>query len=159
MSKRITDRTNIQGAYSQLAGIERYLHQSGLDERLILLMKMRVSQINGCAYCLALHARHLRELGEREDRIHLLSAWWETDWYTDRERAALAWGEAVTRLEHQHVPDEIYAQARAQFSEKELADLTLAVIAINGWNRANIALMQTPPDHFEISEREEAAAD
>jgi AhpD family alkylhydroperoxidase len=157
MTKRLTDRSAARGASEQLRNVEQYIHSTGLDHRLIELVKMRVSQINGCAFCLAMHARALREAGEREDRIAVLPAWRETDWFNDQERAALAWGEAVTTLEHQHVPGEVYEQARAQFSEKELADLTLAIIAINGWNRLNIALTQSDPTPFTMDADAEAA--
>ena len=159
MSTRITDPHAIEGAAGQLLGLEQYLHQSGLDQQLLELVKLRVSQINGCAFCLAMHARLLRQAGEREDRLHVLAAWRETDWFTDRERSALAWAEAVTLLRDQHVDDAVYAQARAQFSEKEIADLTLAVITINGWNRANIALSMKAPEPFEIAGHERTAAD
>lgn len=159
MSTRMTDQTSVQGAVQQLLGLENYLHQTGLDRNLLELVKMRVSQLNGCAFCLAMHAKALREAGEREDRLHVLPAWRETDWFSDRERAALAWGEAVTVLRDQQVPDDVFEQARAQFSEQDLADLTLAVIAINGWNRANIALTHTSPVPFTVGEGEEVAAD
>jgi AhpD family alkylhydroperoxidase len=108
---------------------------------------MRASQINGCAYCLVMHADDLRKGGEREERIHVLNAWREAPWFSDRERAALAWTEAVTTLADRQVPDDVFTEARSQFSERELADLTLAVIAINGWNRLNIAF-QIPPPRF-----------
>lgn len=153
MSTRMTDNSAALGAIQQMSSIETYLHGADLGKNLIELAKMRVSQINGCAFCLAMHAKALREAGEREDRLHVLPAWRETDWFTDRERAALAWAEAVTALEHNKVPDEVFEQARAQFSEKELADLTLAVIAINGWNCLQIALMHTPPTAFAIDQR------
>jgi AhpD family alkylhydroperoxidase len=157
MTKRLTDRGAAQGAVQQILNIERYMRGTGIDHRLLELVKMRVSQVNGCAFCLAMHAKALREAGEREDRIAVLPAWRETDWFSDRERAALAWAEAVTTLEHQHVPDSIFEQARAEFSERELADLTLAVIAINGWNRLNIALTQTDPTPFTMDADAEAA--
>lgn len=157
MTKRLTDRSVAMGAIQQLQNVERYIHSTDLDHRLVELVKMRVSQVNGCAFCLAMHAKALREAGEREDRIAVLSAWRETDWFSDRERAALAWAEAVTTLEGQHVPDEVFAQARAQFSEQELSDLTLAIIAINGWNRLNIALTQTEPTPFTMDAEAEAA--
>jgi AhpD family alkylhydroperoxidase len=120
------------------------LSDSSADTVLLHLVKMRASQINGCAYCLAMHARELRESGEREDRIYVLDAWRETSWFTDRERAALAWTEAVTILPNNEVPDTVFERARAQFSEQELADLTLIAIAINGWNRINIAFRNQP---------------
>lgn len=154
MSTRMTDTNAAQGAIQQLSSIETYLHGADLDQNLIELAKMRVSQINGCAFCLAMHAKALREAGEREDRLHVLPAWRETNWFTDRESAALAWAEAVTTLEHNEVPSDVFEQARAEFSEKELADLTLAVIAINGWNRLQIALMHTPPVAFTIKQRQ-----
>ncbi len=155
MSKRITNLSNMQGAM-QLVGINSYLKESGLGDELLELVSMRASQINGCAYCLAMHARDMRERGEREDRLAVLSAWRETSWFTDRERAALAWTEAVTTLTNREVPDEVFAQARAEFSERELADLTLSVVLINGWNRFNIAF-QNPPVAFTIDGKEEAA--
>jgi AhpD family alkylhydroperoxidase len=157
MTRRLTDRSAAMGAIQQLQNVERYVHSTGLDHRLLELVKMRVSQVNGCAFCLAMHAKALREAGEREDRIAVLPAWRETDWFSDKERAALAWAEAVTTLEHQHVPDDVYEQARAQFDERDLADLTLATIAINGWNRLNIALTQSEPTPFTMDAEVEAA--
>lgn len=158
MSIRINDKRALQGAQQQLLGLEQYVHGTGLDANLLHLVKMRASQINGCAFCLAMHARDLRENGEREDRIYVLDAWREAGWFSDRERAALAWTEEVTTLPSQQVSDEVFELARAQFSERELADLTLAVIAINGWNRANIAF-HTPPVPFTIGAKEGVAAD
>lgn len=159
MTQRITDMTAAMGAIQQLQGVEQYLQETGLEHNLRELVHMRVSQVNGCAYCLAMHAKALREAGEREDRIYVLDAWRETDWFSDRERAALAWAEAVTTLEHREVPDEVYEQASSQFSEKELMDLTLDIIAINGWNRFNIALLKSDPTAFTTQEVERAAAD
>jgi AhpD family alkylhydroperoxidase len=159
MTLRLTDQNAIQDAAMQVVNIVPYLRGSGLGEHLIELTSMRASQINGCAYCLALHQKNLRQAGEREDRLAVLSAWREAgDWFTERERAALAWTEAVTTLEHREVPDAVFAQARAQFSEKELADLTLAVVVINGFNRFNVAF-RNPPVAFTIDAREEIAAD
>jgi AhpD family alkylhydroperoxidase len=155
--QRLTDQSAIQNAAMQIVNMVPYLRKSRLGENLIELTSMRASQINGCAFCLALHQKNLREAGEREDRLAVLPAWRETDWFTERERAALAWTEAVTTLEHREVPDEVYAQARAQFSEQELADLTLAVVAINGFNRFNVAFHH-PPVAFTI-ETEAAVAD
>ena len=157
MSKRISGLAAVREAREQLSSLDRYVRDSGLDHMLITLVELRVSQINGCAFCLSIHTKALREAGEREDRLAVLAAWRETDWFTDRERAALAWTEAVTTLEHREVPDAVYQQARAQFSEKELADLTLAIIAINGWNRLNVAF-HNPPVHFTI-DQEAIAAD
>jgi AhpD family alkylhydroperoxidase len=145
MSHRLRTDGALRGARKQLLTIEDYLAGTDLEERLRLLVKMRASQINGCAYCLVLHADAMRKAGEREERIHVLNAWREAPWFTDRERAALAWTEAVTTLPDRDVPDDVFAEASAQFSERELADLTLAVIAINGWNRLNIAFHVPPP--------------
>jgi AhpD family alkylhydroperoxidase len=158
MTYRLSDKTAVQGAYQQLGAMERYIRTTDIERPLVHLVKMRASQINGCAFCLAMHAREAREDGEREDRLAVLSAWRETDWFSDRERAALAWTEAVTTLEGREVPDEVFAQACAAFSEQELADLTLAIVAINGWNRFSIAF-HSAPEHFTIEAKEEVAAD
>jgi AhpD family alkylhydroperoxidase len=157
MSDRFTDRTILYGAAKPIVDAAAYVRGTGLGDNLVELISMRASQINGCAYCLALHQKALREAGEREDRLAVLSAWRETDWFSDRERAALAWTEAVTTLEHREVPDDVFVQARAQFSEQELADLTLAVIVINGFNRFNVAFHH-PPVPFTI-DAEAIAAD
>ncbi len=145
MTSRIEDRGNFMGAYQAMLGLENQVRESGLEPVLLDLVRLRASQINGCAYCLSMHTRDLLALGERPDRIAVLPAWREADWFTDRERAALAWTEAVTDLSTREVPDAVFDQARTTFTEKELADLTLAVIAINGWNRFNVAF-QNPPD-------------
>ena len=148
MAKRIDDQHSVRDAREQLLATDRYVRNTGLDHKLIALVELRVSQINGCAFCLSLHTKALREAGEREDRLAVLPAWRETDWFTPQERAALGWAEAVTSLEGQQVPDDVYDQARSEFTEKDLADLTLAVISINGLNRFNIALTQRPPVRF-----------
>src|SRR5579862_2761047 len=121
--------------YKHLAGLEEYLHRSALGEDLLLLIKLRVSQINGCAFCLDMHWKDLRALGESEQRLYMLDAWREFPGYAARERAAPAWTEAVTLVTQGHVPDEVYAAAREQFSEAELANPTLAIATINSWNR------------------------
>lgn len=157
MSKRISGLAAVREAREQLSSIDRYVRDTGLDHMLITLVELRASQINGCAFCLSIHTKALREAGEREDRLAVLSAWRETDWFSPRERAALAWTEAVTMLERQHVPDTVYEQARSEFTEKELADLTLAIIVINGWNRFNIALTQRPPIRFAMDAKASAA--
>jgi len=149
MTSRITDQQALQDIVQPMLGLGAYLQRSSIEEHLQNLVTMRVSQINGCAFCLAMHARDLRQAGEREDRIYMLDAWRETDWFTDRERAALAWAEALTTLPNREIPETLFAQAREQFSEKELADLTLVVIAINGWNRINVAF-HNPPQPFTI---------
>src|SRR5207253_780187 len=113
------------GAYKAMLGLEQYLHECALEEPLIHLIKLRASQLNGCAYCLDMHWKDLRAIGENEQRLYSLDAWRECPYYTDRERAALAWTEAVTLITDDHVPDEVYENVRAFFSEKELCDLTL----------------------------------
>ncbi len=119
---------------------EHQVHRSGLEESLLELVKTRASQINGCAWCLDMHTKDARARGETEQRLYLLSAWREAPFYSARERAALAWTEAVTQIATTHdVPDAVYAEAREHFDEKALVDLTLAIVAINGWNRMNVA--------------------
>src|SRR6202050_1905156 len=132
------------GAYAAMLGLEHYLHECGLEQNLLLLIKLRASQINGCAYGLGMHGKELRGSGEAEERMYSLDAWRECPYYTERERAALAWTEAVTLITDGHVPDTVYKEAQAHFSEKELADLTLAVAAINVWNRLAIASRTVP---------------
>jgi AhpD family alkylhydroperoxidase len=127
-----------------MLGLETYLHQSSLELRLIHLIKLRASQINGCAYCIDMHWKDLRAIGENEQRLYGLDAWREAPYYSDRERAALAWTEAVTRITEGHVADEVYEEVRPHFSEKELADLTLAIATINAWNRLAIASRTEP---------------
>ncbi|HEV2068142.1 MAG TPA: carboxymuconolactone decarboxylase family protein [Thermomicrobiales bacterium] len=145
MSDRYLGADAMRGPHEQLFGLATYLRSTDLDPQLLSLVEMRASQINGCAYCLVMHADDLRKGGEREERLYVLNAWREAPWFSDRERAALAWTEAVTTLPNHQVPDDVFAEARLQFSERELADLTLAVIAINGWNRLNIAFQNPPP--------------
>src|SRR5689334_21891293 len=144
MHPRIDQSKASPGAMNAMLGLERYVRQSGLPENLVHLVRLRVSQINGCAYCLDMHSKDLRAAGETEQRLYLLDAWRESPMYTDRERAALEWAEAVTLITQGHVPDEVYERVRAQFSEEELINLTMAVVAINSWNRLNIALRTVP---------------
>ena len=139
MEPRLDYSKAAPGVMHAMLGFHKYLNGCGLPKPLLDLVYLRASQINGCAYCIDLHWKDLRAEGETEQRLYGLDAWEESPYYTDRERAALAWTEAVTRLRHRQVPDVIFEVARAFFSEKELADLTLAVVAINGWNRLNIA--------------------
>ena len=139
MKQRIDYRTAAPGAFAAMLGLEKYTRQSGLEHSLLELVKTRVSQINGCAYCLDMHTKDARAAGETEQRLYLLSAWRETRFFSPRERAALAWAEAVTQLGGHGVPDAVYDEARAQFDEKALVDLTLAIVAINGWNRLAIS--------------------
>ena len=128
------------GGVRAMAGLERYVREeSGLAPELLELVKLRASQINGCAYCLDMHTKDARALGMTEQRLYLLSAWREAPCYSARERAALAWTEAVTLVSAAGVSDELYREARSELSEKELVDLTLAVVVINGWNRLAIS--------------------
>lgn len=142
------------GAYKALLGLETYLHQSGLEEPLMHLLKLRTSQINGCAYCLDMHWKDLKSIGESDQRLYSLDAWREAPFYSDRERAALAWTEAVTKITDGHVPDEVFEKTRIQFSEKEIADLTLAATAINAWNRICIATRVVPGTYQPSKKRE-----
>ncbi len=132
------------GAFQAMYGLEQYLHGCGLEEKLLHLIKLRASQINGCAYCLDMHWKDLRAAGEDEQRLYSLDAWRECPYYTARERAALAWTEAVTLVAEGHVPDSVYEEVRPHFGDKELADLTLAVATINAWNRLAIASRTEP---------------
>jgi AhpD family alkylhydroperoxidase len=132
------------GIYHAMKGLEDYLHQCGLEESLLHLIKLRASQINGCAYCLDMHWKDLKSIGEPDHRLYELDAWEESPFYSDRERAALAWTEAVTRVADSRVPDALYDEVRKQFSEKEIANLTFAVAAINAWNRLAISARITP---------------
>jgi AhpD family alkylhydroperoxidase len=122
-----------------LLAIESYLHRSSLGSRMLHLVKTRASQINGCAYCLDMHTQDARAEGESEQRLYALDAWRETPFFDERERAALEWTEAVTRVAETHVPDDLYERVRQHFNEQELLDLTLAITNINAWNRLNIA--------------------
>jgi AhpD family alkylhydroperoxidase len=132
------------GAYHAMGALEQYLHGSGLEEQLMHLVKLRASQINGCAYCIDMHWKDLRALGETEQRLYSLDAWRECPFYSDRERAALEWTEAVTLIADGQAPDSVYEIVRPHFTDKELADLTLLVATINAWNRLSIAARTTP---------------
>jgi AhpD family alkylhydroperoxidase len=144
MQPRVDFVKSASGVVEAMLGLEKYLHQSGLEIRLLDLVKLRASQINGCAYCLDMHWKDLRALGEDEQRLYGLDAWEESPYYSDRERAALAWTEAVTNIRETHAPDDVFERVRPFFSEKELADLTLAIAAINAWNRLSIAGRSVP---------------
>jgi len=130
--------------FAALFGLSKYVHHGAIEPKLLLLVEMRASQINGCAYCIDMHSQDARVGGETEQRLYALNAWRETPFFSDRERAALAWTEAVTLISHTHAPDEVYDEARKQFSEKELVDLTLAIAAINAWNRIAISFRSVP---------------
>lgn len=139
MSQRIEYGRVAPGALEAMMGLENYVGESGLEASLLELVRLRTSQINGCAYCVDMHTKDARAAGESEQRLYALSVWRETPFFDDRERAALAWTEAVTEIGRAGVSDELYGRAREHFTEKELVDLTLAVVAINGWNRIAIA--------------------
>src|SRR6478735_1285860 len=143
MKARI-DYTNVPEALRGMYQLEHYIHNSGLEESLVHLVKMRASQINGCAYCIDMHSKDARALGETEQRLYELDAWGETPFYTDRERAALEWVESITRVSETHVPDEVFEKVKKQFSEKEIVDLTLVAAMINLWNRIAIPLRAVP---------------
>ena len=145
MKPRLNPYQAAPDAMKAVAALETYVKGSGLEASLIELIKMRASQINGCAYCLDMHARDARANGESEQRLYLLDAWRESPLYSDRERAALAWTEAVTLGSQTRVPDEVYEEARRHFSEEELVTLTVAVAAINAWNRIAISFRAVHP--------------
>jgi AhpD family alkylhydroperoxidase len=144
MTPRINFMTAAPDGFKALHNLQEYVENSGLEHPLLELVKMRASQINGCAYCLDMHSKDARAAGETEQRLYTLNAWRETPFYNDRERAALAWTEALTLISDNTVSDELYSEARKQFTEKELTDLTLSIIAINGWNRLAIPFRSTP---------------
>ena len=131
------------GILNAMLGLEKQISKAGLDSQLLDLVRMRASQINGCAYCLDMHSKDARAAGETEQRLYGLNAWREAPYYSARERAALDWTEALTLVSETHAPDDVYERVRAQFSENELAHLSLAIVAINGWNRLAIAFRET----------------
>jgi AhpD family alkylhydroperoxidase len=143
-------------AYRAMAGLESYVRHSGLDEKLLELVRLRASQINGCAFCIDMHTKDARVAGETEQRLYAVSVWNETPFYTDRERAALAWTEALTLISETHAPDEAYAAVRAHFSEEEVVILSMAIVAINGWNRLALGF-RTVPGTYEPSRPARAA--
>ena len=148
MSRRLDAFAVVPDGISALLGVEKYLKNCGLDHRLLSLVKTRVSQINGCAYCLHMHTDEARKAGESDVRLELLDAWRESGLYTPRERAALLWAETLTHIAATHAPDADYADAKRQFTDKELADLSIAIAMINGWNRLCIGVRAAhPADH------------
>jgi AhpD family alkylhydroperoxidase len=149
MERRIDVAAIAPGVRAAMLGLEEHVHRSGLERSLVELVDLRASLINGCAYCADMHTKVARSRGETEQRLYTVSVWRETPFFSDRERAALAWTEAVTLVSVDGVDDEAYARAREQFSEVELVDLTLAIVAINGWNRLAIAF-RTVPGTFHI---------
>jgi AhpD family alkylhydroperoxidase len=157
MEPRIHFEKHAPEALRALYALERHLSASSLGEGLLHLIKMRASQINGCAYCLDMHSKDARANGETEQRLYALNAWRETPFFSDRERAALEWTESITYVAQTHVPDEVYESVRKQFSETELMDLTYAVIAINAWNRLAIAT-RAVPGVYQPAQKKKASA-
>lgn len=141
---RLSLRTVPPAVFQAMMGLQKVVNECGLEHSLMELVKMRASQINGCAFCLDMHYHDARKAGETEQRLYLLNAWRESPGYTDRERAALHWTEVLTKLSANGVSDEDFAEVRSQFSETELVHLTLAIVTINGWNRFNVGF-RTPP--------------
>lgn len=147
MKARINYAKAAPGVYQAMDALDRYLADCALDEHLLHLVRLRASQINGCAYCIDMHWKDLRALGETEQRLYGLEAWREAPYYSDRERVVLAWAEAVTLVRHEHVPEALFKEAAGHLSPGELADLTLAIAAINAWNRLCIAARLEPGDY------------
>lgn len=144
MEPRIDYKQAPHGAVQAMSALDTYVRHSDLDPQLVELVKMRASMINGCAYCIDMHSKDARARGESEQRLYALSAWHETPFFSDRERAALEWTEALTLVSRTHVPDEVYERVRPHFSEAELITLTMAINAINSWNRVAIAFRAVP---------------
>ena len=144
MDKRIDPYTSSKEAMEAMLSLEKSISRLGLEPSLLELVKLRASQINGCAYCVDLHTREAREAGETERRLYAVSVWRETPFFTERERAALAWTEALTLIATTHAPDADYAALAAHFNKKEMTDLTLAIVAINGWNRIAVGFRKMP---------------
>lgn len=144
MNARIDIMRVDPGIMQAMFALERQIRKSGLDETLLELVRMRASQINGCAYCLDMHSKDARARGETEQRLYGLNAWRDTPYYSDRERAALELTEALTLVAERGVSDEVFDRAKQQFSENEIAHLSLAIVAINGWNRLNVAARTVP---------------
>lgn len=144
MQSRIDVTKYAQEAPKSMLALEKYIMGCGLDHGLIHLLKMRASQINGCAYCIDMHSIDARALGETEQRLYALDAWRETPFFTERERAALAWTEAITKVSETHVPDDVYEELKKYFNEKEVVDLTVVATVINMWNRLAISTRAVP---------------
>jgi AhpD family alkylhydroperoxidase len=144
MNARIDLRSVNPGIMQAMFGLERQIRKSGLDHKMLDLMKVRASQMNGCAYCLDMHTKDARATGETEQRLYGVSAWRDAPYYSPQERAALELTESLTRIGEHGVPDDVYARAREQFTEDELAHLCLAIVAINGWNRLNVMARTVP---------------
>lgn len=163
MQARMDYRKVAPDAVTAMLGVEQYVRTCGLERPLIEIIKLRASQINGCAYCVDMHTKDARAGGETEQRLYAVSVWQEAPFFSERERAALAWTEAVTEISRGHVPDSVYELAKAHFTEKELADLTMAVVAINGWNRLAVSFRAQagtyqPPSNRDENSKGSAAA-
>ena len=156
MEQRIQYTKYSAEALKAMLAMERHLKGCGLEEGLLHMIRLRASQLNGCAFCLDMHWKDARALGETEKRLYGLDAWRESPYYTPRERAALAWTEAVTLVAETHVPDEVYEEARKEFTENELIDLTYAVMSINAWNRMAIA-MRVVPGEYQSAQKKASA--
>jgi AhpD family alkylhydroperoxidase len=150
MSARINFTTVDVPSLNAMLALQNHVNQSGLEGPLMELVKMRASQINHCAYCIDMHSKDARAHGETEQRLYALNAWKEAPFYSARERAALAWTEAVTEISHKEVSDELYQEARQHFREQELVRLTVAVVAINGWNRLCVSF-RVPPGSYQLA--------
>jgi AhpD family alkylhydroperoxidase len=157
MQPRIDYRKFAPEALQSMLGLEKYISECGLDHGLIHLIKMRAAQINGCAFCIDMHSIDARAGGETEQRLYALDAWRETPFYTDKERAALAWAEAITLVSETHVPDEVFDEVKKYFSEKEIMDLTIVATTINMWNRIAIAT-RAVPGHYHPAKSSKAAS-
>jgi AhpD family alkylhydroperoxidase len=147
MKPRIDIAHASPAAYKAVLGLEQYVRSSGIEPKILHLIKVRASQINGCAYCIDMHTKDARVAGETEQRIYALDAWRETPFYSDKERAALELTEAVTLIREGHVPDEVFEQARAHFNEAEMLNITLAIATINVWNRLAITFRSVPGEY------------
>jgi AhpD family alkylhydroperoxidase len=157
MTARLDYRKFAKEPLKAMFDLEAYLDQCGLAPALLHLIKLRASQMNGCAFCIDMHWKDARAIGETEQRLYGLGAWRESPYYTDRERAALEWTESVTLISNTHAPDEAFAAVKAQFSEKEIVDLTYAISAINSWNRIAISL-RAVPGHYQPPQKSSAAS-
>lgn len=158
MEPRLNYQNLAQNGLRLMMQMEAYLkHQSGLEPSLLELVKMRASQMNGCAFCIDMHSKDARAAGETEQRLYGLNAWRETPYYTERERAALAWTEALTNLQQNHVPDAVFEEVKRSFSNEELANLTLAINQINAWNRISIAFRVVPGTYQPAQHAEKVA--
>ncbi|MCZ2394341.1 MAG: carboxymuconolactone decarboxylase family protein [Chitinophagales bacterium] len=147
MKSRLDYQNIAPEALKGMLELEHYVHHSGLERSLYELVKTRASQINGCAYCLDMHTKDARKYGEAEQRLYALSAWRETPFFTDRERAALEWTEAMTLVAQNHISDELYNQVKSFFTDKEMVALSMSIVAINGWNRLAIGFKSVPGNY------------